>query len=209
MKKISIKEALKFGWLRTKENFWFLVGLQIIVYILNVLIDDRLFVLGTLISIFTGFILSWTFFRLANDEKISFKNIFVELSFERFLHYIVVSIIVGVLVCLGLILLVIPGIIILTMTSFAQFIILEKNAKLSWKEFAPWNAVKTSAEITKGIRWKIFLMLLVSLGVNILGILVFGIGLLVTVPVTAMAVISVYNKLKSHTHSEIKAEVIN
>lgn len=209
MKNFSIKEALKFGWLKTKENLWFLIGLQIIVYIVNVLVDDSLFILGTLISIFTGFVLSWAFFRLAHDEKINFKNLFAEFSFERFLHYLVVSIIVGVLVCLGFIFLIIPGIIIMTMTSFAQFVILEKNAKLSWKKFAPWEAVKTSAQITKGVRWKVFLVILVSLGVNILGVVAFGVGLLITVPLTAIAIISVYKKLKSHTHSEVKAEVVN
>ena len=97
MKNFSIKEALKFGWLKTRESL-VSIGLQIIVYIINVLVDDSLFILGTLISIFNGFVLSWTFFLGMHDEKINFKNLFVEFSFERFLHYLVVSIIVGVLV---------------------------------------------------------------------------------------------------------------
>lgn len=206
MKTFKNKEALKIGWQKTKENLWFLVGLEILVYLVNFIAGSTL--LGFLISIISGLVLTQVLFRLSRHDKVHFKNLFAWLSADKIAHYILASLIATILVLVGLVLLVVPGIIIAIMTVFIPFILLEKDYKPSWKELSFWRVIKDSARLTKGVRWKIFVFFLVCALINILGILALGVGLLITVPVTGIALAAVYNKLKGHSHHTQEAEIV-
>jgi uncharacterized membrane protein len=61
----------------------------------------------------------------------------------------------------------------------------------------PIVALKESARITKGEKWNIFLLVLIFLGINILGVLALGIGLLITAPMSAIGIAYVYRKLSA------------
>ncbi len=205
--KFSNKEALKAGWQKTKENLWFIVAFQLLAYLVvfafsGIFGDDS--IISFIASTFVGFIFSSVFLRLSRGEKVDFNGLLTDFSGNKFFHYFVATLLVGLFVVAGLILLIVPGIIIGIATCFASYIIIDKPKDLSWKDKTFWRAIKESYEMTKGYKWKIFLFLLVSIGVNILGLIALVVGLLVTVPMTIMALLTIYDKLKK----EIPATVV-
>ncbi len=65
-----------------------------------------------------------------------------------------------------------------------------------------WKLLKESAKITKGNMWRLFGFLLMVTLINIIGLLLFIVGLLVTVPITMIATAYVYDHLKKAKHAE-------
>lgn len=205
MESFKIKEVLRFGWQKTKENLWFLVGLEVLIYLINLLAGSS--ALGFLVGLLTGLVLTQVFFRISLGEKVTWKNLFSFLTTDKAIHYLLATVITTVFVIVGLFFLVVPGIIVAIMTIFVPFIILE-NKTPSFKDLSFWKAIKRSFVMTKGKKWKIFTFLLVAVLVNILGLIALGVGLLVSAPVTGIALASIYNKMKGSHQEAAPAEVV-
>ena len=63
----------------------------------------------------------------------------------------------------------------------------------------PIEALKKSSQITKGVKLDLLVFSFLLTGINILGVLAFGIGLILTIPTTIIATAFVYRKLLSKT----------
>ena len=72
--------------------------------------------------------------------------------------------------------------------SFATYLVVDRGA-------GPIEAIKESWRITKGHKWQLFLLMLTLILLNIAGIIAFVIGVLVTIPVTWLAVTHAYRAL--------------
>ncbi|TAK05011.1 DUF975 family protein [Patescibacteria group bacterium] len=105
-----------------------------------------------------------------------------------FLNALLASIIVGFLVLIGLLLFIIPGIYV--SLAFTPIIYVVLDQKVGAVE-----AVQRCWNLTKGNRGRIFLFGLAAFGINLLGVLALGVGLLVTVPLTWLAMADVYRQL--------------
>lgn len=81
-----------------------------------------------------------------------------------------------------------PGIIALLFFFFSPFIVIDRD-------MGPIDAMKASVEITKGNRWQLLGLVVVALLLNIVGILAFVVGLLVTIPITTLAIVHAYRLL--------------
>jgi uncharacterized membrane protein len=90
----------------------------------------------------------------------------------------------------GLILLIVPGIYLGLKYQFFSYLIVDK-------ELGVLDSLKESSQITQGVKWQLFGFSLALIGINILGALAFGIGLLVTIPLTVVAHVFVYRKLST------------
>ena len=114
------------------------------------------------------------------------------------------SVLVGAATIVGLILLIVPGIIIGIMFGFAAYIVIDKEAP-------PVEALRESLALTKGNRWKLFLLGLALVGINIIGACLLLVGLLVSLPVSTFAVVHAYRVLsgKDKSHAALpQVEVI-
>jgi hypothetical protein len=84
----------------------------------------------------------------------------LKVAFRRFLPLLVLAMLESVLLVLGLILLIVPGIILYTMWLVAV-------AACVVERTGPWRSLRRSQELTRGHRWKLFglflLMILLSL----------------------------------------------
>lgn len=60
------------------------------------------------------------------------------------------------------------------------------------------ESLPKSTKLTHGVKWRLVLFALAIVGLNLLGLIVFIVGLLVTVPVSLLAFAHVYLKLKAH-----------
>ncbi len=109
---------------------------------------------------------------------------------QYLLRGIAVTILSGLAILGGLILLVIPGIYIAIRLQFALYYLVDKNTGVM-------DSLKGSWNITQGNVLNIFLFMLILIGLNILGAIALLVGLLITIPVSFIAVTLLYRKLSA------------
>jgi|SRR3989344_1290146 len=199
----SIKEAVRVGWGKMKNNFWKVVGLMLVIFLPSLvlqivsyagessesLVAFVFFVLFVAIYVLTLIIQiggTKVFIRIFDGENPSLKEAFS--AYGIFWKYIGTSILYALIVLGGLILLIVPGLIWAIKYSFAPFLVIDKG-------LSPKAALKESGAMTQGTRWRLVGFAIVVGLVNLLGYLALGIGVLVTGPVTILAYIHVYRKL--------------
>ncbi len=191
----SIKESLRFGWDKFKSNLNLSLATTLLVLAVSVLGEIGgegksgffIFVLASVvlsIIIRVGYIK--IFLKMADGEDAKFSEIFE--GYKMFWRYLGVSILVGLAVIGGLILLVIPGLIWAIKYSFSQIILVDTEGR-------PVSSMKESGAITQGSKWKLLGFYIVLGLINILGVVALGVGLLVSIPVSTFAIIHVYRKL--------------
>lgn len=194
MKSWTIKSALSHGWMRTKENIWFSLAFLLIVYIVSYLLEESL--IGWLVSVFTGYLMVSVFLRISRGIKVDFTTLFVDFSGTKFLQYFLLMVVVSVFVVVGLVAFLVPGIIVAIMTSLSSFILMDEKNDVAWNSKAFWHAITESKRLTSGEKWDLLVFFAVVLAMNVLGALAFGVGLLITVPVTCIALAHIYDALK-------------
>ena len=111
-----------------------------------------------------------------------------------FWKYVWTNILYTVIVTIGFILLIIPGIIASLMFGFAMYLVIDKN-------MSPEEALSESRRITNGHKWDLLLLGLLILGINIVGFLALIVGLLVSLPVSMLAMVHAYRTLAHGAHA--------
>ncbi len=81
---------------------------------------------------------------------------------------------------------------------YVIYYIADKNADVG-------EAFKKSSAITSGVKWELFVFLILLWLINVAGVMRFFVGLLVSIPVTMLAAARVFRKLSG----SVKEEVIN
>jgi uncharacterized membrane protein len=107
---------------------------------------------------------------------------------QSFLNYVGASILVTLIIILGYILLIVPGVIASLALMFATYLVIDHD-------LGPVEALKESVRITQGNRWNLFVLGLALVGINILGFLCLIVGLLVSLPVSGLALVHAYRFL--------------
>ncbi len=196
-----IGEALRFGWEKTQSHSAVLFQGMLTLFVLQVassIVDKVLHntlegVLAMLAlgvaSIIVGAGFTVITLKIAKGEHVSYKDLIPRSRLVW--NYFGASLISGLLVVLGLILLILPGVYLLVRFSMVRFAVID-GAEIM-------DSLSKSTALTDGIKWHLFGFLLVLLCLNIAGALAFMIGLLITVPVSAISYAHVYLKLKKHS----------
>ncbi len=201
--KFSIKEAISYGWNVMKSNLGFFIGAMLIAVVVNVVINmvaelfrannTVMLILVSLVGIVIGTVIEMGFLtiglKLIDNAKVSFRDLFS--TFNLVVKYLLASILYGLIVLGGMILLIVPGIIWAIQFQFFSLGVIEKG-------LGPIEALKASSQLTKGKKLKVDLLLfaLLILGINALGVLALGFGLFITVPTTLVAYVYIYRKLQ-------------
>jgi uncharacterized membrane protein len=193
--KLSVKECLTFGWKTFKARPWFFVGTFLIYALIQILlsvVQERMpGIISFLLSIGVSSLLSigliHTYFK-AHTDVLSPR--FADLwNPKPFWTYLGTSILLGIIVVVGLILLIVPGVIAALALAFSGYLVVYRGMK-------PIEALKESARLTKGNRSKLFLLGLSLIGLAILGAIPLFLGLLVVGPVSMLAGIHAYRTLE-------------
>jgi len=202
---LPLSEAVHFGWSTLKNRVIFIIGVtlvagfvpSIIEWAGKSLLDNGLqrfgiSVISTLVSSTFALGLAKIFLRFRDGETPIFENLFDGLA--RLHIYIAAMFVVGIAVCMGLVLLVVPGIIFLLRLWFVGFVVVDEAV-------GPLEAIQRSWDITRGHTLDLFLLFILLVGLNILGIIVFLVGTLVTFPMSGLALAYVYRHLKPKTEA--------
>lgn len=201
-------DMIRFGWEAFKKRPWFLIGALVITTIVSYLVGfvSGLFgneglesIAGFVINVAASILISMGTTALllkAHDsvESVSYRELWHP---QPFWSYLGVTIIFALATVVGFILLIIPGIIVFLAYQFGEYIVIDRN-------LGPVEALEESARITKGNRWELLWLFLMIIGINILGALALLVGLLVTVPVSWLAIVHAYRTLE-HRASEVAA----
>ena len=201
--KFSKKEAIKFGWKTMKGNLGFFIVLLIILFLISFIpnqISEKLkddYSVLSFITTIIGWILNTIVslgiikiaLRFVNNEKGELSDLFSQ--YYLFFKYVLASIVYNLIVFVGLILLIIPGIIWGIRYQFFVYFLVDKKT-------GPMEALKKSSEITKGAKWNLFLFGILLGLINTAGFLCLLFGLFATIPTTMIAQAFVYRKLLSH-----------
>ena len=194
----SVKEAIRIGWEHFKKRPFFLIGLFVMTTIISALtggVADSVTtgiaggvtnILDYAIQIILSMGITFILFRVYDEVETGYADLFKPL--HLFWSYLVAGVLLSVVVVLGFVLFIIPGIIASIALMFVAYLIIDR-------ELGPIGAIKESMRITKGHRWNLLFFTLVLIMLNIAGALFFGVGLLVTVPVSALATMYVYRWL--------------
>ena len=119
-------------------------------------------------------------------------------AFDRFGQAFLAGVVIAILVSVGLVFLIIPGIFLAIIWSFTNLVIAETN-----QDF--WTAMQTSADLTKGYRWEVFCLCLALIVIGILGLLACCIGVVVAQGVASVAFALVYRFLQSKQAAPVVA----
>jgi len=202
----SAEEALQYGWNTMKANIWFFVGVLIVAWALtgvphiiaNLLQEQSIGlsfffrIVGWIANIIVSIGLIAIALKFLDNQDPKFEDLF---SFKPyFWKYLGASILTGLVVWVGLILFIIPGIYWALKFQFFGYFVVEQGRD-------PVEAMRMSSRITQSVKWKLFGFGLVLALINIVGTICLFIGLLVTVPVTLLAYSFVYRKLLEQTES--------
>jgi uncharacterized membrane protein len=198
----SIGSAVDFGWETFKKRPWFFVGTSLVILLLNIaagavtsVVDAGLsmdkstpissvadLVLGTFINMgVTAFYLN----AYDNPDTVSLESLWHPQPFWKFLA---ASLLLGLAIVIGFLLLIVPGVIFTLMFMFATFIVVDR-------ELGPIEAMKESKRLAHGHKWALLGFVLVLALINLLGVLALGVGLLVSIPVSSLAFVHTYRVL--------------
>ena len=111
-------------------------------------------------------------------------------GFDRFGDAFLAKLVSSVLIVLGFVCLIVPGIILAIMWIFTF-------AVLGETPLGFWEAMRESSRLTEGYRWRLFLLALACVLVALLGILVFCVGVFVAIAVDVAALGLAYRFLQA------------
>ncbi|MBI2621451.1 MAG: hypothetical protein HYW63_02275 [Candidatus Levybacteria bacterium] len=198
MKQFDKIGLIKHAWEIVKKNvrlIALLVGAFIVYQIIQGIVQGffRESVLAVLVSLaFTVITLFLEigaikiFLKLVDGQKAEITELWAYPQY--LLRMIGASILFGLIVLAGFILLIIPGIYLAIRLQFYSFYIVDKNEGVI-------DSLQKSWKVTQGNVINLFLFMLLLVALNILGALALLVGLLVTIPVSFIAVTLLYRKL--------------
>lgn len=195
MHPFTIKECLSFGWTTFKKRPGFFVG----TFLVYALVQIALSIVQNEVPGIVSFLLSMIASTLLYIGLITvYLKAYVDPMAPTlqelwrpgpFWRYLFGSLLIAGIVIGGLILLIIPGVFFAVAFAFTGYLIIDKDMQ-------PVRALKESARLTKGHRWKLFQLGLVLILISLIGALPLFLGLLVAGPVSMLAGIHAYRLLE-------------
>ncbi len=207
MEMFPYKEAVRIGWEKTKTNLGFLILVMLIVAVINIIPDgirnslpDNMVFLALLVGL-VGWVINQIIqmglirisLKLNDDQETKFSDLFP--FSEKLIDYIVGTILYGLIVIIGTILLIVPGVIWSLKFQFYGYYIVDKNMK-------PIDALKMSAITSSGKKGNLFVFFIILGLINLVGLIALFVGLLISVPVTLMAYVYVYRLLMKEVEGQ-------
>lgn len=195
----SATDALGYGWQAFKANIGPLaiIGLVLIVasglsnWLSRGFDNQVLGIAGSLLSAFISLVIGLGLIRAAlailDGGRPSVEQL---ISTKDIGPYLIASLLVAVIVTVGLILCVIPGLIAGFLLQFYGYAIIDRKADsvTTAPQSSPTGAIRASFEVVAANIGPLILLAVLCFVLNIGGALLCGVGLLVTLPVTAIAI---------------------
>lgn len=189
---LNIGEIISEGWDKTKKNFWFLFCLMVTSVILMA-ITQYSEILDFILGIPLGIATLTIALVIVGGHTPKYEDLFK--SFKNYkitLNFFITSILCIMIIVLGFVFFIIPGIYLAVRLQFYKFLVIENE------NMSPVGIIKESYKMTEGYFWKLFGFIVVMVVINLIGAIPLGLGLIFTVPLTLISGAVFYKKLKPH-----------
>jgi uncharacterized membrane protein len=197
----SIESAFKDGWELFKSKFAFLLGLGAVVFLSSVAIQyvetmltDSMTPILALVVMAVAYVINtiismgalYLIIQVARRKEVSYADVFTPAN--SVVQYVFATLLVGIIVVIGLILLIVPGILWAIKYTFVPYLVVDKG-------MTALQAMEASDKMTKDDKMSIFLFWIVSMIINVLGMIPLGLGLIITIPVSMLAYARMYDSM--------------
>lgn len=196
--KFYIGDALRSGWEAFKENLGLIILFLLILWVVQSIVTAPFNfsrnsavlavgnVLGFIVGIFVSLATIKFSLRLVREHQVDLTDLYT--GYPRFLNMLLGSILYGLIVIGGLILLIVPGIYWGLKYQFFGYLIVEQDLDAI-------EAIKKSGRMTKGQIGHLLLYALAAFGLNLAGVIACCVGVIITIPVTLVAHGYIYARL--------------
>ena len=180
---------LRQGWELFKLNPGGYVGFALVFFVIQVVLSlfPRLGGLTSLVisgPLYAGFYLVSA--KLLQRQTPIFQDFFG--GFQFFLPLLLLTLISTLFIIIGLILFILPGIFLMVCYIFAAMIVIDRRLDF-------WPAMELSRRTVQSQWFGFFIFFLLLMLINLGGVILLGVGLLVSMPVSAAAVAAAYNDI--------------
>lgn len=197
--RFDIADALGVGWRTFVANLVPMAAYALVVLVVSIVVNLLIgepsglitSLIGTIVMFVIGQLMAIGWLRIGLDA-VDGRAITVDRIRESFgvlVPYAIAAIVFGIAVTIGMVLLIVPGIIVIVVFGFYGWLLVDGVAT------EPLDAFRRSADITRGERLHLFVFGIVLIVLNLVGLLVFVVGVLVTSAVSILAVSHVYRQL--------------
>ncbi len=131
----------------------------------------------------------WVFLKAVRGERIEIRDVFAVFQ-KNYWNAVIANIVVGVIVGMGIIMLIVPGIIFACRLAFVPYLVVDE-------EMDVMDALRVSWDMTKGYGWQIFLMGFLAFFVVIAGIIALFVGVFISAMWISSAFAVMYHSVAS------------
>lgn len=196
MKFLRIGDSLKAGWGHTRAHFWLLLLLFAVSWGLGLALQHGPWgrIVGTVLSIIVnvllGMVLLLVYLRIVRGETVTLSSLGdLALGPGKVGAYALGTVATILLVGVGMVLLVVPGIYLLIRFQFVPLLILDEGLGVG-------AAFEASSHLTQGVKGDYLLFGLACVGVMLLGLLALCVGIIPAAMTVGLAQVWLFEDLK-------------
>jgi uncharacterized membrane protein len=140
-----------------------------------------------------GYGVQFAFLKAARRDRLEVGDMFA--AFKNYWSAVGCSFLVGIIVGVGFIFVIVPGIFLACKLAFVPYLVVDRKMGVGEAFSASWN-------MTRGHAWKVFLIGLLGIPIMIAGLIVFGIGAIISVMWISTAFASLYHAVSAYREVE-------
>lgn len=197
----SVKNALSFGARTMKQHFFMLVGAMTFMLLIRFAfgwvigrmeagVPYALEVLLIVLAHGIDMVLMMGMVRISltiyDGQAATVGQLFSE--YQHLFAYVVSSFLYLLAVTVGLVVFIVPGLIVAARAQFFTQIIIDHHT-------GPLRALRQSFEMTRGFVWPLIMLGVVNVAANVVGSLLFELGLILSIPFSLLTMVYAYRTL--------------
>ncbi len=169
------------GWKQLWKHFLalFLIFLVTIGFSIAVGVMELIPIFGIIVgiaySIFlsgpVGYGQSFAYLKASRGENVEVQDVFS--AFKNYWNAVGASILTGIIIIVGFIFVIVPGIFLACKLAFVPYLVVDKKLGVIEAISASWN-------MTKGHGWEVFLIGLLGIPIGIAGLICLGVGVIIS-----------------------------
>ena len=160
----------------------------------DVILGTVLFAYGILIAGPVGYGVAFAYLKAVRGDKLEIKDMFE--SFHNYWNVVLANLLVEVIIFIGFILLIVPGIIFACKLAFVSYLVVDRKMEVI-------AAVKESWRMTNGHAWQVFFIGLLAIPIGIAGLICFGVGIIIAMIWVSLAFASLYHAVSLSRESSV------
>jgi len=135
-----------------------------------------------------GYGASWAFLKAVRGERVEIKDVFA--VFQRnYWNAVIANIVVAIIVGLGMVMLIVPGIIFACRLAFVPYLVVDRKMDVM-------EALRVSWDMTRGHGWQIFFMGFLAIWIAIAGLVMFFVGIFISIMWISAAFAAMYHSVE-------------